>query len=161
MTTSERLNSRPPGEGTGDVCLSKCDAEDLFRLLRIVSRGLKENSLSTIDRAEFARVARVTLQRRRERLELFPTHILGEPAWDMLVELYANGHRFDADPGKLAEVSGVQVSSAKRWIASLEQSGLLVRQVDQGIESIRLTSKAIRALDCYFCQILTASDEWL
>jgi len=161
VTTSERLSSRPTGKGPDEVCLSRRDAEDLLRLLRILSHGLMENSPSTIDRAEFVRVARAVLRRRHERLDLFPADIFGEPAWEMLVELYSSGHRSASDPRKLAEASGVPASSAKRWIDYLEQNEMLVRGADRGVESIRLTSKAVRTLDSYFCQILTGKHEWL
>jgi len=161
VTTSEQLRSRPSCEGPGDVRLSRRDAEDLLRLLRILSSGLTENSPSTIDRAEFVRVARTVLRHRHERLELLPPDIFGEPAWEMLVELYASGIRSAAGAHGLAEASGVPPSSARRWIDYLEQHELLVRQVVDGIESFRLATKAIRALDSYFCQILTGKHEWL
>lgn len=161
MTTSEQLRSRPTGEGPGAVHLSRRDAEDLLRLLRVLSNGLMENSPSTIDRAEFVRVARTVLRHRHERLELLPPDMFGEPAWEMLVQLYASGNRSGADPHRLAEARGVPSSIARRWIDYLEQHELLVRQVEDGVESLRLSSKAVRALDFYFCQILTGKHEWL
>jgi len=155
VTTSEQLRSRPTGEGPGAVRLSRRDAEDLLRLLRILSSGLMENSPSTIDRAEFVRVARTVLTHRQERLDLLPPDMFGEPAWDMLVQLYASGNRSAADPRGLAKASGVPSSIARRWIDYLEQHELLVRQVEDGVESLGLSSKAVRALDSYFCRVLT------
>lgn len=159
MTTSERQRSRPSVLEPCNLRLSRRDAENLLRLLRIISQGLMDNSPPTIDRAEFVRVARTVLRRRRDRLELFPGDMFGEPAWEMLVELYSSGHRFATDPRRLAESAGVPPSSAKRWIDYLEQKELLVRRVDHGVETIELASKAIRALDSYFCKVLTAADE--
>ena len=63
---------------------------------------------------------------RRARDRYLPKELTGEPAWDILLALYAE------EPAKLPVSSlcfgsGAPQTTALRWIAVLEKSGLIVR----------------------------------
>jgi DNA-binding MarR family transcriptional regulator len=71
------------------------------------------------------------LEARRRRSNVFGS-LFADPAWDMLLELYAvqlEGGR--AVIGDLCMVSAVPYTTALRWIGKLEAAGLIVRTADQ------------------------------
>lgn len=75
--------------------------------------------------------ARSLLDLRRKRERMFGTQLFADPAWDLLLDLFANG-----DEGSRIQVSSaciaanVPQSTALRWIAALVESGLVVRSTD-------------------------------
>jgi DNA-binding MarR family transcriptional regulator len=81
-----------------------------------------------IDRATVE--ARVTdiIRERRERSAFFPAQLFADPAWDILLALtlaHARQHRLDVT--KLCHCAGVPPTTVLRWIATLEEEGILVR----------------------------------
>lgn len=82
------------------------------------------------DTAGIAEVRKVILARRL-RSRFFSSALFGEPAWDMLLELYAASlAQQRISVSGLARASGTAVTTALRWIAMLEQEGLLSRRND-------------------------------
>lgn len=75
--------------------------------------------------------ARILLAVRRERDKMFGGDLFGEPAWDMLLDLFIHQHQ-----GKKLSVSGLCVASATppttalRHIVNLTEQGLLQRLTD-------------------------------
>jgi DNA-binding MarR family transcriptional regulator len=70
------------------------------------------------------------LEARRRRSAVFGS-LFADPAWDMLLELYAvqlEGKR--AAVSDLCKVSAVPYTTALRWIGRLEDAGLVVRTAD-------------------------------
>jgi hypothetical protein len=68
---------------------------------------------------------------RRRRSAVFGS-LFADPAWDMLLELYAvqlEGER--AAISDLCKVSAVPYTTALRWIGRLEEAGLIVRSADR------------------------------
>jgi LPS sulfotransferase NodH len=74
---------------------------------------------------------RSILRARRRREEIFGAEIFADPAWDILLELYAiELERGRITISRLCDVATVPFSTGVRHISQLEQSGLLVRQRD-------------------------------
>lgn len=77
-------------------------------------------------------VARAEAARRRDRRELLGEFgILSDPAWDILLELYisdATGSQIYAS--LIGSETGIPQSTALRWLAVLEKSGLVRRRID-------------------------------
>lgn len=68
---------------------------------------------------------------RRRRTALFPEGLFSDPAWEILLELYAvhlEQHRTSIT--SVCAASSVPISTALRWIAKLEQDGLVLRTDD-------------------------------
>ena len=94
------------------------------------------------------------LQARRRRTHFFSADLFADPAWDMLLELYA------ADLGQrrmsvssLCLGSGVPATTALRWINTLEKNGLLIRAADplDGRRVfVRLSEIALTSMTSYF-----------
>jgi hypothetical protein len=81
--------------------------------------------------SELGRLARAIYDHRRKREPWFPGVDFGEPAWDILLDLYAS----EAE-GKVISVSSsciaaaVPPTTALRWLAGLEAAGWVERQAD-------------------------------
>jgi DNA-binding MarR family transcriptional regulator len=76
-------------------------------------------------------VARRLYRERRARDLLLGTALFGEPAWDMLLELYiakAEGRRVTTMSACMA--SGVPPTTALRWLMKLDEAGLVRRSHD-------------------------------
>lgn len=85
---------------------------------------------SSASEAKQASVAKV-LKIRRERSALFGPGLFGEPAWDMLLELYLAELRYvRMSISGLCRLIDVPSTTALRWIAKLESAELVVKQGD-------------------------------
>lgn len=99
---------------------------------------------------DLRRIARTIYSRRRLRSRMLPRTLLGEPAWDMLLDLFAN----DADRQGLSTKSvclaaDVPYSTAWRCLGTLVGDGLIERQDDvrDGRRSlVRLTDRGENAV---------------
>ena len=87
------------------------------------------------DPAVLAAAADQQFQRRRIRDKILKIDILGEPAWDMLLDLFARRVRGEETLTKqVCFASGVPSTTALRYLAELERQGLVVRHKGLGDE---------------------------
>jgi DNA-binding MarR family transcriptional regulator len=71
---------------------------------------------------------RYYLRQRRRRNQLFAADLFADPAWDILLDLFAS--ELDARPVSISDAclaSGVPQTTALRWIQNLERAGHLHR----------------------------------
>ena len=102
--------------------------------------------------ASLLALARHAYRLRRQRGAIFGSEdLFGEPAWDILLDLYI-AHA----EGKPVSVSSACIGSANpattalRWLAVLADKGLLVREADakdQRRIMVRLTERGIAAME--------------
>lgn len=101
-----------------------------------------------------AELARRLYRERREREQLLPPQIFAEPAWDMLLDLYASHHLGrSVAVSSLCIAAAVPATTALRWIKTMVDAGLFVREADSkdGRRIHILLSEATRhSLDAYF-----------
>jgi DNA-binding MarR family transcriptional regulator len=101
----------------------------------------------------FAKV-QSTLKHRARRLEYLRSELLNDPAWDILLELYAFEllqHRVTLP--ELTERISIPISTSLRWVKMLEAENLAARTVDPDDSTrvtVALTRKGFEALDGYF-----------
>jgi hypothetical protein len=84
----------------------------------------------TIERQRAKEVRRV-LRQRRMREQYFPADLFADPAWDMLLDLYAA--RLERQPvsvSSLCIAAAVPATTALRWIKTMTDAGLFVREGD-------------------------------
>lgn len=84
----------------------------------------------TIDRQR-AKAVRRMLRQRRMREQYFPADMFADPAWDMLLDLYAA--RLERQPvsvSSLCIAAAVPATTALRWIKTMTDAGLFVREAD-------------------------------
>ena len=101
-------------------------------------------------------LARAMYRERRAREAAFGCglELFGEPAWDMLLDLYiaqAEGKRVAVSSACIAAV--VPATTALRWIASLTRRGFVVESDDasDGRRSfLRLSEKGTEAMELFF-----------
>lgn len=68
---------------------------------------------------------------RKRRTQFFEDELFADPAWDILLELkHAENEQFRVSVSRLCAVAAVPATTALRWITSLENKGMLVRQDD-------------------------------
>lgn len=106
-------------------------------------------------RQAFAEMARIAYAKRRKRTTIFgDPELFGEPAWDILLDLY-----IAQVEEKSVSVSSACIGSASppttglRWLGVLADQGLLEREhdpQDQRRVLVRLTEKALDMMDDYF-----------
>jgi DNA-binding MarR family transcriptional regulator len=86
------------------------------------------------------------------RRTFFSATLFGEPAWDILLALYAGALDDERITAKqLGKASDATSSAVERWMSALEREGLVNRAsgaVD--LETFGLSEKGWLAMDSYF-----------
>lgn len=78
-----------------------------------------------------SQLARYLLRRRRQRESLLDLSMFGEPAWDMLLDLFAaSEENIPVSVSSLSIAAAVPGSTAFRWIADMTKKGILIQQSD-------------------------------
>lgn len=105
------------------------------------------------DTLYFVSLAKEEYDDRTRRLAYFSADLLGEPAWDILLDLfvcYAMGRQISVTSACIA--SKVPVTTALRWIKELEDRGLLAREGDNTDARriwVTLTAQGSRSMKAY------------
>lgn len=84
----------------------------------------------TIERQR-AKAVRRMLRQRRMRDQYFPADLFADPSWDMLLDLYAA--RLERQPvsvSSLCIAAAVPATTALRWIKTMTDAGLFLREAD-------------------------------
>ncbi len=101
-----------------------------------------------------AKLARAKLRERRQREQFLPADIFADPAWDMLLDLYAAHYeRREVSVSSLCIAANVPATTALRWIKSMTDHGMFERTCDRhdGRRILIAISESTRlALDGYF-----------
>jgi DNA-binding MarR family transcriptional regulator len=119
-----------------------------------------ERDLATLKRHVLAREGspaskvRSILKARRAREEMIGKDLFADPAWDMLLDLYAAGlEQRKVSTSELCIASAVPATTALRWIDKLVQMKLVNRQGDH-LDGRRiwvsLTPAARITMEAYF-----------
>jgi hypothetical protein len=108
--------------------------EELSLIARVATGG---RTVTSVERhvessdTELAAVAQKYLRMRRKRADLFGADLFADPAWEILLDLFAAGIE-----GRVVSItsaciaSGVPTTTALRWIALLVSRGLVCRAPD-------------------------------
>ena len=124
-----------PGTPTGYISRTE-DLSDYPEQVRTPSRDFTAMPRSfvpeerTLDRQR-AKAVRRMLRQRRMREQYFPADLFADPAWDMLLDLYAA--RLERQPvsvSSLCIAAAVPATTALRWIKTMTDAGLFVRGDD-------------------------------
>jgi DNA-binding transcriptional ArsR family regulator len=122
---------------------SGCEA---FAPLRKSSLSRVESALETAERAYKERLKRTDFVGHKE--------LFGEPAWDMLLDLFIRQSKSEEISVKSACLNAdMPAPTVARWIKVLESNGLIISQQDPGDEMrslINLTQAGYEAMLRYF-----------
>ncbi len=107
------------------------------------------------DHPVWVELARQTYDDRRRRSKIFQSdELFGEPAWDILLDLFiAAKERRRVSVTSACIGSAVPSTTALRWITILERGGLLMREADPGDARrvyVRLSPRGYEAMLEYF-----------
>jgi DNA-binding MarR family transcriptional regulator len=101
-----------------------------------------------------AAAVRIILKARRLRSKFFEDSLFADPAWDMLLELYAAQlSQLRVSVTSLCSAAAVPSTTALRWITSLEKHGLISRRadpIDRRRFFVQLSPQGGKAMKAYF-----------
>lgn len=104
-----------------------------------------------------ARQVRKLIRLRRAREQFFSAELFADPAWDMMLDLYAARlERNRVAVSSLCIAAAVPATTALRWIKSLTAAGLFERQDDLHDKRrifVTLSDGALSAMHNYFAAI--------
>lgn len=101
------------------------ELESLAQAHQGMTEGHEHSTLSS------SRFAETLLLERRDRESVFPPDMLGDPVWDMALDLFvaeANGKSVSVT--SLCYASGVPATTALRWLSLLVEKGMVARHND-------------------------------
>ena len=128
-------------------------AEQLFNLAD------SPNPASEHDQVALGALAAVAYEARRARARYLPPGLFAEPAWDMLLELYAaDAEGREVPTTSLCIASTAASTTALRHIEVLERTGLIVRRLnprDNRVTLIRLSPSGRASKGAYL-----AATDW-
>ena len=109
--------------------------------------------------AKLAAIATSIYNARRRRLELFDAALFGEPAWDMLLNLFISKARDEVlSTAALCSLAGVPHATGLRRIDHLETKGLIERSrdpADARVTQIQITPKGYQLMRKYVTDGIT------
>lgn len=171
-SSSDRFDRFDPPFLTDDPT-GRRDLRDIARRLAQIAADLHDNAApppatvrteqipqetSQADRRMFLRLARKTYWLRRQRAAIFGcAEMFGEPAWDILLDLY-----IASAEGKQVSVSSACIGSAcppttgLRWLAILTEQGFVVRENDSSDNRrimVRMTDKGVAAMERFLASV--------
>lgn len=118
--------------------------------------SLDEGPQPSVNDLRLREIHRLRLNRNR----LFGSDLFADPAWDMLLDLYAAHLSNELNSvTSLCLASGVPPSTALRWISKLESGQWVFREPDQADRRrfyIRLSPKGLEAMERVFARPLFA-----
>lgn len=145
------------------INLNANDVDALRRLVANIDSGPKAGMagqavvVEVFQSSELIRLAQKIARARRNRTRQFKPSMFGEPAWDMLLVLYANESETRLPVGRLAALSGSRPTTAIRWLDYLSREGFVFRRPnlrDARSEIIELTEKGRSVLEQYLSETL-------
>ncbi|MCP5396287.1 MAG: hypothetical protein H6918_06085 [Sphingomonadaceae bacterium] len=109
-----------------------------------------------------ASLANAEYQQRRDREKFFEADLLGEPAWDILLDLFVQEARDKKTSVTSACIaSGAAPTTALRYIEMLVQKGLVEKvpsTTDSRVTFVRLTSASRKTMTAYLARQLAHSE---
>lgn len=107
------------------------DIARLERQLSAVKRRIQEERNGSLPTSNARAILRWIQSARRVRQEIISRQLFADPAWDMLLELYAAElEQRRVSTSQLCISSAVPATTALRWIDKLDQLGFLRRMAD-------------------------------
>lgn len=110
------------------------------------------------DSPVWAEIARSTYRDRRRRGNIFADPALfGEPAWDILLDLFIAAKERKRLPVTSACIgAAVPATTALRWLTVLEEKGLIIRENDMNDARrvfVRLSTEGYEKMVAYFSEV--------
>jgi DNA-binding MarR family transcriptional regulator len=125
-----RLNEEVARIADTLVRLTRDDEGPAFNSVRDPGTGYRGPELADLPGAS-AQEIRAVIRARRLRAQFFGQDMFADPAWDMLLDLYAASlEQRRVSVSSLCIAAAVPPTTALRWIGTLHDEGLFERQAD-------------------------------
>ncbi len=138
--------------------MHEADSEKIAAAIAIVQQAMAKVEALSLSPGEAGVSLRAVAERlfsdRRRRDEMFPPGLFGEPAWDLLLALFAahekgRGLSF----AEACRAAGTDAEEGRSVIRKLEGSNLVARSGPEG-GTVRLTDQGVKQLSDYLARIL-------
>lgn len=142
---------------TGDAAMDRAAMSNMMSLAHSATEAF-----SSRDIARHAAIAREIYAERRRRHKYLPADLFGEPAWDIMLDLYIAAREDRRVPTTSACIGAhVPPTTALRWLRILEARGLVERE-DDGRDGRRtfvcLTHRGVAAMDSALASVAQGHD---
>ena len=146
------------------VSLDPRDLEDLRRLVAKLDpatrQGFVRSSSDLAVRADnesdsLVKRARVILANRRRRSAIFGAQMFSEPAWEILLTLYADQQAQRHTQSGVIDASGTSKTTALRWIDYLLERDFIRREdhpTDKRLKFLALSENGLNLLEMYLSE---------
>jgi DNA-binding MarR family transcriptional regulator len=116
-----------------------------------------EPPVQKVPKGALIQIARLLYRERSARARHFDSELFGEPAWDILLDIFEKDQCGEAISVSSACIAAnVPSTTALRWITVLEKAGHLARvpsKTDLRVKELRLTDEARDAMVCCLTQV--------
>ncbi|MET4594546.1 MULTISPECIES: hypothetical protein [unclassified Sphingomonas] len=112
---------------------------------------------------EAAQLAAAFLQFRRYRSEILPKDIFGEPAWDLLLEIFvADANGLPMTGSIVAQRDAVPGAVMSRWLKHLTTAGLLIGDGSGNLDDeLTLSGRGMEAIEAIIGEARNLKDSFL
>lgn len=121
------------------------------------ARPRKRPPSEKVDPLFLAEEAQRQILDRKVRQRFVPNSLLGEPVWEMLLDLFVcQANRKLVSVTSLCHASQSPATTALRYITLMEESGLVERiasDADRRVKYIRMTTKTFAAMSLYLAMV--------
>ena len=153
MTKLVRLVDHRPQES---AALTDCDSSlniIVAHLNRLAEAARRQDSLATTS----PQFVRQVIAARAARRRFFSADLFADPAWDILLELYAlHREQQRTSVSKLCVAVAAPATTALRWIEKLQSEELVIRSADP-LDARRIwvaiSPKGLRAMESYLQEL--------
>jgi hypothetical protein len=154
------LPVRSPAEDAAAYKLEAAKCEEVARQLPEVAELLRSAASGPealrLRPNEFALVETI-VRARRQREQLFDSNLFADPAWDMLLDLYAaHLEQRPMTVSSLCAAASAPTTTALRYVKLLVGSGLIARtpsETDQRVTHVELTAPALARMKAFFGRV--------
>jgi DNA-binding MarR family transcriptional regulator len=146
------------------VLLSGADVAAAHRLIKVLANPETDvvqimpcDQSQPVTREALIEAAWHEFERRGRRMQIFSKDLFGEPAWEILLVLYAELDRTRLTFARITDKLDLPASTVLRWLRVLEGKHLVVREphpTDQRSAFLKLTPDAINMLDMYLSEAI-------
>ncbi len=153
----------PPTAGSDSAVYHQADSlrEKLGTALEIVDQLAGAPPISAAKGRPSEPYVRAISRMRRNRARFFTAELFADPAWDILLELYAaNLGQRRITVTRLCRGAAVPATTALRWIGQMEALGLIDRKsdpLDGRRHFLTLSQEGLSAMDSFFEAAATAA----
>jgi DNA-binding MarR family transcriptional regulator len=151
----------PPTGGQSLARQTELLREKLGSALGIVDQLSGAPVARSVDQQVSEREIRMLIRLRRNRDRFFAADLFADPAWDILLELYAAQlGQLRISVSNLCAAAAVPATTALRWITQLEEKGLIARRsdpTDGRRQFLMLSSEGFDAMNGYFRTVPTGA----